>query len=326
MAIVETIYQLPIIQYSKLRFQLVSREEAFLPESKGSILRGAFGHALRKTVCALGSQAKCVSCMLRQQCAYTRLFETFISGHPPRFLRGLDTAPRPIIFRCRNTERHYPPGSEFSFELSLIGSAIEFLPFVVFSVLQMAQSGFGVRRHLFELTGVDCLQSLPETQEIFWEKLYDAPSQSLTFSPKPLPIPRLHLSDDIHLHFVTPTRLQFDGKYQLDFNFRNLGFKILRRVLELAWFYMPGSDINWEFHDLLVAADKVKIVERNLRWADWQRYSNRQKTKINMGGFIGDLRLEGELAPFVDLLSYAAVLHVGKGTVFGLGEVRVSGA
>jgi hypothetical protein len=96
---------------------------------------------------------------------------------------------------------------------------------------------------------------------------------------------------------------------------------MVRRVLELAHFHAPGAAIDWEFHPLLVAADAVKIVHRDLHWVDWERRSNRQKTEMMMGGFVGEIALEGDLAPFLDLLRICEIVHVGKGCVFGNGKI-----
>ena len=323
------LYQLPEIHYLKLRFHLVSAAEARLPAFKGSMLRGAFGHALRKTVCAIGPQTDCADCMLKQQCAYTRLFETFITGQPPRFLRGLDTSPRPLVFETVDTSQTLEAGQPLPFDLVLFGSATEFVPYVVFAVFQMAQTGLGHQRHRFQLEQADCQQvSEDNPTEFTWRQLYDAASQSLLFAPIPILLQNTQVPANnphqLRLKFLTPTRLQSKGDYTTEFNFRHLVFKMLRRVLELAYFHEPEAEINWEFHDLLVAADKVNIAQRNLHWSDWQRYSNRQHSKVKMGGFVGDLLLEGELEPFMELLSYIEVLHFGKGTVFGLGKITVN--
>lgn len=47
-------YRLPAIPYLRLRCTLRARERAVLPPYKGSLLRGAFGHALRASICTLG--------------------------------------------------------------------------------------------------------------------------------------------------------------------------------------------------------------------------------------------------------------------------------
>jgi hypothetical protein len=45
----------------------------------------------------------------------------------------------------------------------------------------------------------------------------------------------------------------------------------------------------------------------------------RQERPVQLGGFLGRLTLEGDLAPFGPLLRAAELLHFGKGTIFGLG-------
>ncbi|HDZ02552.1 MAG TPA: CRISPR system precrRNA processing endoribonuclease RAMP protein Cas6 [Nitrospirae bacterium] len=61
---------------------------------------------------------------------------------------------------------------------------------------------------------------------------------------------------------------------------------------------------------------------RNLKWYDWERYSARQETKMKMGGFVGEITFEGDIEPFMPILKAGEVLHVGKGTGFGLGKYK----
>jgi hypothetical protein len=67
----------------------------------------------------------------------------------------------------------------------------------------------------------------------------------------------------------------------------------------------------------------VRVTATDLRWQDWQRYSNRQGRAMEMGGFVGTVEIAGDLAPFLPLLRSAEVLHVGKGATFGLGRIAV---
>jgi CRISPR/Cas system endoribonuclease Cas6 (RAMP superfamily) len=43
---------------------------------------------------------------------------------------------------------------------------------------------------------------------------------------------------------------------------------------------------------------------------------------MKLGGFIGDMVVQGNLTPFMELLAYSEVLHVGKGATFGLGKME----
>lgn len=104
---------------------------------------------------------------------------------------------------------------------------------------------------------------------------------------------------------------------------RLLAFKMISRHLELTHFFGDPGEIDWEFRPLLEAASRVSVVVSRLTWVDWGRYSNRQRTKMTLGGFIGSLSLAGDLAPLAPLLRAAEVEHVGKGATFGMGRVRI---
>ena len=360
-------YQLPALPYQRLRFCLAARQEAFLPSFKGSLLRGAFGHALRRTVCVMGPQQPCPTCMLRKQCVYPRLFETLIEPEDkvPRFLRGLPTAPRPYVFEPFDEQRLYRPGETLQFDLIVLGQAIELHPFAIFAVSQMSEQGLGFKRIPFQLESCkwqatkskeqtakgkqqeadENLSQVSDRREDDheWRLLYDGPTKRLLETPTPqlanLDFPSIFLnahrgkpsnettgepSNRLTVNFLTPTRLKFKNDLTIDFTFRMFVFKMIRRVLELAHFHVPNARIDWEFHPLLVAADAVKIVQRDLRWVDWERRSNRQNTEMMMGGFVGEMILEGPLAPFMELLRICEVVHVGKGCVFGNGKIVCS--
>ena len=80
---------------------------------------------------------------------------------------------------------------------------------------------------------------------------------------------------------------------------------------------------DWDFNDYICLADDVNIKERHLYWEDWKRFSSPQKQNLLMGGFFGQMTIEGGIEPFIPLLRLAEMLHVGKGTVLGMGKVKV---
>ncbi len=43
---------------------------------------------------------------------------------------------------------------------------------------------------------------------------------------------------------------------------------------------------------------------------------------MKLGGFIGEITFEGNIEPFMPLIKVGEVLHVGKGTGFGLGRYK----
>ena len=48
---------------------------------------------------------------------YTRLFETFIEGEAPPFLKGHVTAPRPFVIEAEEERRQFAPGDRLRFDL-----------------------------------------------------------------------------------------------------------------------------------------------------------------------------------------------------------------
>jgi len=62
------------MDYSRYIFSCKFENNAVLPPYKGSTLRGIFGHALKKVVCALRKQ-RCTECLLADRCLYPTIFE-----------------------------------------------------------------------------------------------------------------------------------------------------------------------------------------------------------------------------------------------------------
>ena len=60
---------------------------------------------------------------------------------------------------------------------------------------------------------------------------------------------------------------------------------------------------------------------------EWGRYSNRQRVKMKMGGFIGGIEYAGDaIEEFLPLIVAGEILHVGTATTFGLGRYEVAKA
>jgi hypothetical protein len=125
------------------------------------------------------------------------------------------------------------------------------------------------------------------------------------------------------LRFLTPTRLRVEDSHVESTTFPELAGAMLRRVLEVAHFHVPGAAIGWNPQPLLDRAREIRVASSSLHWHDWERYNVQQKTLMNMGGFLGTVEIEGDLAPFAPLLRAAEIVHVGRGTPFGLGRMVV---
>lgn len=127
----------------------------------------------------------------------------------------------------------------------------------------------------------------------------------------------------ITLRFLTPTRLRFDEALVNHLDFHVLIRNLLRRLSALSYFHC-GHQLDLDFKGLIARAEQITTEKTELHWADWHRYSNRQKRKIQMGGVIGQVTYRGPLAEFLPFLRLGELVHIGKGTVFGLGKYQMT--
>jgi len=315
-------YTLPAIPYLRLQITLQAEEPAMMAPYQGSMLRGAFGHALRRTVCAMGPRQECASCVLRQACVYTRIFEPFVEGEPPPFLRGVDQAVRPYVFEPLGVAGRLEPGETMRFDLLLFGQAVELQAFAILAVERMAQTGLGSGRARFRLVRVEAAETGGTTRRLFSDGSPPSSVPARPVTPTPAALP----PGAVILHLLTPLRLKVRDHLNDRPTFRDLAFKMLCGVLEMAHFHVHSAEVDWSFRDFLRRADDVHIAGGDLRWHDWERWSQRQESAMKLGGLVGHLHLEGDLVPFGPLLRVAEVVHVGKGATFGLGKLEVKTA
>ena len=323
-----------------------------LPSYKGSTLRGGFGHAFKRVVCAIKSR-ECTSCLLKEKCVYSYIFET----PPPsdtKIMRKYTSAPHPFIIEPPpEIKRGYTPKDEITFGLTLIGRAIDYLPYFIYAFDELGRIGLGKGKAKFELKTVNtnpslaiCNPDLPpplakgdrgdfqlqtsgtiyssdtKTLKTFELSVLDIESGILN-PDSPMPSSISPDSKRLTLNFVTPTRIVYNGHLTLDLEFHILIRNLLRRLSLLSYFHCGGDPSEWDFSGIIKKAEGVKVSDRALKWYDWERYSARQDTKMKMGGFVGGITFEGDIGPFMDLIRAGEVLHAGKGTGFGLGKYEI---
>ena len=307
------------IKTASFSFRIKPLESMLLPSYKGSTLRGGFGHAFRRVVCAIKSR-ECTDCLLKEKCVYSYIFET----PPPadtEIMRKYKAAPHPFVIEPPSEQRrNYGQGNELIFGLTLIGRAIDYLPYFIYAFDELGRIGLGKGKAKFELGDVSCNG----------ETIYDSETKTLgTFKTGILPLEpdllnsRTDNSKLITLSFLTPTRIVYNGHLTLELEFHILIRNLLRRLSLLYYFHCGGNPSEWDFSGIIKKAEGVKVSVRRLRWHDWERYSARQDTRMKMGGFVGEIIFEGDIEPFMDLIRAGEVLHVGKGTGFGLGRYEI---
>ncbi|MBM4285354.1 MAG: CRISPR system precrRNA processing endoribonuclease RAMP protein Cas6 [Deltaproteobacteria bacterium] len=304
--------------FGEYHFQAILEDEAHLPPFKGSTFRGVFGWALKSVVCALKRQ-ECPSCLLRQQCIYTKVFELPPDLQP----QGKPHPPHPFVIEPPLDPRTYlPPGESFDFTLLLFGAANQYLPYFVYAFQEMGKIGIGRRaqghRARFRLLAV----ASPNTGIIYHHEDGSlSPGALLDLKPMDVAGPGPPV-DEITLTLLTPLRLKYQNRLQAELPFHVLVRGVLRRITVLASHYGDGEP-SLDYRGLVHRAQEVQTVQSSLYWLDWERYSQRQAQAMLLGGLMGSITYRGELGEYLPLLRFAEKVHVGKNSTFGLGLFKV---
>ncbi|MFW8601829.1 hypothetical protein ACOHYD_10155 [Desulfobacterota bacterium M19] len=195
---------------------------AFLPEFKGSTLRGGFGLALKKISCAL-KQQRCDSCLLFATCAYAFVFEMDKSARRPHPY---------VIIPPDIQQRSFKKNDRFTFEIILFGKANNYLPHIVYAVREMGRNGLG-KGH--EDQGQFAVKTISQGDKIIFagEQLETgSPLQHLELSES-----SAFLDNRLTISFLTPLRLKYCNELRDSLPFHLLIRAALRRISSLEAAY-----------------------------------------------------------------------------------------
>jgi hypothetical protein len=297
-----------------------------LPVYTGSMFRGAFGSALKQAVCVTRTY-DCSPCLLKNRCIYPYVFET---APPPnsQVMRKYTAAPHPFVFEPPAGGITAPAGRPLVFGMTLFGKAVGYLSHFIFALEQLGQRGLGTRRVRCALSSVD---SWLEGRQWTLYSADDRVPRSADAFEKAIVLPlrpsaasfEKASTERITIELLTPLRVRYDARLTIELPFHILFRNLLRRFGHLSYFHCRGDPSRVAFREWIELAVSVETVEHNLQWFDWERYSNRQRTAMSMGGLIGHVTFEGKIEPFYPFLKAGEITHAGKGTSFGLGRFRV---
>lgn len=304
---------------AKYRFELRAVEAIELPPYAGSAFRGGFGQAFRQVVC-VSRFSECEGCCLLERCAYPAVFE---SPRPKEsaVMSKANAIPHPFVLEPPLGVRHLARAERFALHLILVGRGIGYFPYLLFAIEELGRRGLGRGRGRYRVEAVYAL-GLKQEEPIYSGRLRRILGPGILLSLADVGGCDSARLERLEVQFVTPTRILANGRLTGRLEFPTL-FKALRRRLELlATFYGNGTPVR-DGADLAQTAAEVRIENADLQWCDWERYSGRQQAWMKLGGVVGVVCYRGDLAPFLPYLKAGEFLHVGNGTSFGLGEMRL---
>lgn len=285
------------------------------PEYAGSMIRGAFGRALRKTAC-MTRQSDCKSCPLYRTCPYTAIFEA-----PPPMEGGIQKfshIPNPYVIEPPEWGKHeYEVGEHFRFSLVLWGRARAQLALIIYA-MQRAFS-YDVGHGKAKLLSV-AKSNGSEHSEIIFTPAMERVTRHEQESSLAVPF-----DDMVTMTLETPMRLQNNGRpLGPDLITSRALLMTLTRRASLLSAYQCGIPCSLNFNRLIEEGEKVEL-KKHLDWRDWTRYSSRQQRQMSFGGVVGSIELCHLSPTWRIMLTLGLLTHVGKNSSFGLGRYRLEG-
>ena len=120
-------------------------------------------------------------------------------------------------------------------------------------------------------------------------------------------------SSKVHINISTPIRIKENNRLVRE----NLKLESLLRSI-----WHRFNRLKDKTPSKLPFKPEYKLINKNLSFVDFTRYSNRQKTKMKLGGVMGFLDLEIDENSY-KLLKLGEIIGVGKQVTFGFGNIKV---
>lgn len=228
---------------------------------------------------------------------YQRLFKPRSAVGPS----GLSDLPRPFVLRCRSLEGlDAAPGSSFAFDVHF------------FDVSEAVSSRFERAFHAWETLGLG-----PDQARVLLLRAEMFPPQTISLDEAAAQIERAAV------RFLTPTELKYEGQLVDRPEFPVLFARIRDRIATLCALF-GGMPLAIDFAALGERSAAVCMTQCGVRWVSRERRSRSSGQVHPLGGFIGEAEYAGPLTEFLPWLQAAQVAGVGRQTVWGKGELRVT--
>lgn len=296
------------------RYRFLFRNEAplHLPEHSISIWRGSMGRALKQAICIV-PRGRCDHCLLSSRCVYPHFFEQ-VAAHG-----AFAAPPRPFVLEYPGATGALPPGSELCLQMVLFGDANAWLPYIVHALEQLGRNGLGRERARLALLAVE---QQDEQDNSRWWSILDHDLRRL--QPRPAQIPAVPaLPPSMRVQLSTPLRIKQQGRYLHPAAFTS---RLFLRALHRRWrllidFFADGGSPPSLSNETLSG---IALMDYDLQWRDWTRWSARQRQEMQLGGLCGHFDLDLRPVPMLwPLLWWGQWAHVGNATSFGLGAYHI---
>ena len=337
-----------MLQYVKLKLTFKTISDIYLPEYKGSTLRGMFKTSFKRACCAISSTF-CKDCMLAKQCVYA-----LISEH--RTESGENTV-LPYAISCFDLKTHsYAQGENVSFEFLLVGQAVSYFPYIVYSLTTWDK--LDISRFQPLITGREILirgepakwdERINPRGKIRLEKVEQISKTGLKLlyqRSSPLLSPNIELLSCettanskkwlVKIDFLSPVRIFRKIKTEKkkkekklvqpeSFNFMLFFRSLLTRYSGLYIHFDNGpADFGHSvLEQVKTDIEKVDIVKNNLVLEKVRRYKRNNTKWVHLDGLMGEVVFANVSDKLIPWIKAGELIHAGKFPTLGFGEYSV---
>ncbi len=302
-----------LIFYKSFNFSIKLQKKISIELYPPFVMRSVLGKELRH-LCCLFKGRHCDKCDLKYNCPYSYIFETPIPKNT-KALPGRNRAPHPIILNTE--EKQNQQANRIHMTVTLLGKAIEYLPYVYYSLKKAGEHGLFRQRTKYTIEditsdGVSLINSDGTIDITQKEKIWEPDNRSGGRKKGPFLI-----------NINSPFRYKKDGKYCDNPDYRDILTATARKVNLLSAFHGKKE----QSENITTQLKKIKTdrdIKSNLYWVDLHRFSARQRKNLKLGGVVGSMEIPGPFTFFErSLLEAAELFNIGKNQSFGLGDVTV---
>ena len=121
------------------------------------------------------------------------------------------------------------------------------------------------------------------------------------------------VKNEILIKFLTPIRIKENNRYVRD----DIEIKTLLRNINHRFLKLQNKELK-----KLEFTPEVNILDKRVFFVDFNRYSNRQKTRMKLGGVLGEIKAEVDENTY-KFLKLGEIIGIGKQVTFGLGNIEI---
>lgn len=293
------------IKYSIIKINIEFTRQSKLNINKQSSIRGIIGNALIKENCIIDKNNRvCERCLLQDKCIAHNIFSPKVKLESNEII---EEQVSPFIIICDDKREKIEKNEILSYAMVFFGDTIAYIPTIIRAII-VAGNTIGLEKNNFNLISV----LNDEGDEIFKDNIFSLDKVNIR-TIKEYIENRLSISEEVsEIRIINPIRFKKNKRFHDDLSEEEIVNLIKRRLVTLAMLEGRSISIEQNF--------KFRIIDKNLRWREFKRYSNRQKSKMTLGGVSGYIKIDNIEEDTKKLLIAGELVHIGKSTSFGLGD------